>query len=304
MLDSSPLRAPPIEYEIVGNPAGPLVVVLGGISADRHVCAHSGDDRAGWWDSFVGPGRPVDTTHCQVLSFDYLSGDSVVTTDDQARCLADVLYQLGLEAIDLLIGASYGGMVGLAFASLFPDRLGRALVIGAAHESHPMATALRAIQRRIVRLGLETGDEAEAMAIARALAITTYRTASEFRGRFSNLPDESSGELRFPVEDYLDYQGRKFADRFSSERFLCLSESLDLHRVDPATITTPVTLVAIEEDAVVPAWQVRELYCLLGAGHGLIEIHSQYGHDAFLKETQAISSILNRTLEKVSRQHA
>ena len=281
-------------FELIGEADRGTVAVLGGISAGRHLTANLLDESEGWWQAQCGYDRALDTAEYALLGVDFLGaylrrGDQVprIDTHDQARALAAVLDQLGIERLEATVGSSYGGMVALAFAALYPDRVQRVIVIGAAHEPHPMATAVRSIQRDIVRLAHAHGRPADGLDLARRLAMTTYRTAEEFAERFSN----GQG-----VEDYLAHCGRSYVERFTAERFLCLSESIDLHCIDPAAVTVPTTLVAIEGDAIAPPWQVQQLAELLGERATLIQIRSRYGHDAFLKETAAISQILNQTL--------
>lgn len=298
-----------VGFECIGPPGAPTVVALGGISADAHVCAHDHDPRPGWWDGFVGGGRSIDTERYRVLGMDWLGGPGVTTAaswpaepppavspGDQAGLLAALLDALGVGRLHGIVGASYGGMVALAFAARFPGRVRRAVVISAAHETHPMATALRSIQREIVRFGLRAGRGREALALARALAMTTYRTAAEFHSRFGNAPEWESGTARFPVEEYLRHQGRRFADRFTADQFLRLSESLDLHRVDPDEIVVPVTLVSVQQDTLVPPWQMEQLCARLGGPAELVRIRSRYGHDAFLRERASLGPVLRAAL--------
>jgi homoserine O-acetyltransferase len=289
-----------IAHRIVGAEGAPLVIALGGISAGRNVTA-SPDGAPGWWDDFVGPGRPVDTTRHRVLGVDWLDRPSPIGTADQADAIAALLRHLDVPRVHALVGSSYGGMVGLQLAMHHSPLLARLVCISAAHESHPMATALRAIQREAVRLGLATGTPDQGLALARKLAMTTYRTIGEFAERFSNLPSEGNEGTRFPVQDYLDEQGRRFLTRFSPERFLSLSLSLDLHQADPALVPTPTTLVAVAEDTLVPLWQMEELRRRLGGPATLDVVHSKYGHDAFLKETGPIGSVIRRALASGSR---
>jgi homoserine O-acetyltransferase len=282
-----------VGYELVGDPRLPLLVVLGGISAHRHVTAHAADDTPGWWQEFVGPGRALDTERFAVLGVDWLGGrgastlppgDLALDTRDQARLVTAVLDRVRVARAHAVVGASYGGMVALALAAIAPERLGRAVVIGAAHESAPMSTALRSIQRQIVQLGLETGRVAQGLTIARALGMTTDRSAVEFDERFAAPPVVENGRARFVIESYLEYQGRKFSESFPPEGFLALSQSLDLHRVDPADVRAPVTLIGVEEDTLVPPGQLRALAAALGARADLVMLRSRYGHDAFLKD--------------------
>ena len=183
-----------IVYRLVGEPGAPVIAVLGGISADRVVAAQGGDAQRGWWEWMVGLGRPLDLRVHQVLTIDYLfgcgdsSGEAVeatlagdgpvsvplVTPTDQAHTLAAVTAAVGAEPLCGLIGASYGGAIALSFAVAHPERVQNTLVIGAADRSHPMATAVRVVERRIVQRAAAAGNAAAGVALARALAMTTY----------------------------------------------------------------------------------------------------------------------------------
>ena len=82
------------------------------------------------------------------------------------------------------------------------------------------------------------------------------------------------GRTNFEVEDYLFARGDDYARRHSPESFLCLSESIDLHRVDPRQIRVPVTLVAVVEDQLVPVEDMRELAAELAGRSRLDRDHS------------------------------
>ncbi|MEX2527952.1 MAG: homoserine O-succinyltransferase [Gemmatimonadota bacterium] len=306
-----PLR---VGYERIGRLEAPAVVVLGGISAEAHICAHQGDPREGWWQRLAGVGLPLDAGALQLIGMDWVGGPGrssqpaasvdpdgipAVTTADQARALAGLLDHLGLERVAAIVGASYGAMVGLAFGAIFPHRASRIVAISGAHQSHPMATALRALQRRIALLGARSGDPRRGLVLARALAMTTYRSAEEFNERFGMAPRRDAELYRFEVEDYLEHQGEAFAERFELAHFLCLCQSLDLHRVDPQAIGTPTTLIAITEDTLVPLWQMRGLHRALADRSELMEIDSPYGHDAFLVEEESVGGALRRILAEI-----
>ena len=288
-------------YEIVGPADAPVVVALGGISASRHVTSTDDNAAPGWWEEIVGPGRAIDTTRVRVLGIDYVDGGRgsdgrpkrAITTHDQADVVAAVLDALGVERVHAFVGASYGGMVALAFAERRPQRVERLIVISAPHEPHPMSTALRALQRRIVGLGIDTGETKEALALARGLAMTTYRSAREFAERFDAQPIErTANDAIFPVEGYLLHHGERFAATWSPERFLALSLSIDLHRVDPAAITTPALLVAAEGDTIVPDEQMTALAQLIAGPVRLADLPTLNGHDAFLTEPDALGRLI------------
>jgi homoserine O-acetyltransferase len=302
------LEAVRVAYRLTGATGTPVVAALGGISAGRFVAATAGGER-GWWPGLVGPGRALDSERFRVLGLDFLggSGDTTgpvggeefpsVSSYDQARILVAVLNHLGLAALHAIVGASYGGMVGLAFAERYPERVARLLVMSAADATHPMATAWRSVQRSIVRLAERQGAGREGLKIARALAMATYRSPEEFSARFRAPQRATDGGFRFPVEDYLFARGEDYAARYVPQAFLCLSESIDLHAVDAARVTTPTTLVAVREDQLVPLADMRALNARLAGPHQLVELSSIYGHDAFLKEAERLKPIFRATLE-------
>lgn len=291
-------------HELVGAEGAPVILALGGISATRHVVSGSSNSEPGWWECLAGPGRTLDIRARRVLGVDFLDGGrgrdgrpaAVVTTHDQAAGIVALLDDLGIERLDAVIGASYGGMVALALAERWPGRVGRLVAISAPHASHPMSTALRAVQRRIVELGLETGRGAESMALARAIAMTTYRTAGEFAERFDVDPIPTGDSVEFDVERYLLRAGEKFAERMRPDRFLALSLSLDLHRVVPERIQVPTTVIGAQGDTLVPAAQLRELAQRLPRLRAHHTIRTRFGHDAFLTEPARLGKLLTSVL--------
>lgn len=292
-------------FEVVGSPGRPTVVVLGGISASAHLAAHPADPRPGWWEPVAGPGKALDPARFRLVGVDHtVPPRGPITTHDQARVVAEVLDRLGVRQAHAIVGASYGGMIALAFGELFPARVRQVVALCAAHESHPASTALRIIQRRILQLGRDGGRDREALALARCLGLISYRSAEEFAGRFAGPAEWLGDGHRFPVEAYLDHQAERFADRFSVRRYLALSESLDLHKVDPAKIRVPITLVANRSDRVVPLAQVRDLARRLAGPVRFHLLNAPTGHDAFLTEVEAVSRILVRTLQPESRHAA
>lgn len=295
---NTPVRVA-VHYRLIGAPGTPVVVVQGGISADRRSCAGAGE-AAGWWESFVGPGKALDTSRCRVLSIDWLvptelGGARAIATQDQAAAIAQLIRELKIGPVRY-VGSSYGGMVGLALAAAHPELLERLVVISASHRTHPFATAQWLIQRRIVRLGQSCGMTAEALALSRQLAITTFRTDDEFADRFAGSPHDSGDAFSFPVEAYLNAVGEKFVARFDAERFLALSESIDLHEVDPVEITVPCTLISYRSDRLIRTSEMRQLAAGLAGSVEFHELDSHYGHDAFLKEHDQLRPVLATAL--------
>ncbi len=299
-----------LTYHLYGTAPLPVVIVQGGISATRHLVTSPCSDTPGWWDDIVGMHRAIDLNTYRVLSMDYLTdfqcrdeGYVAISTEDQADALTAVLDVVGIERVHAFVGASYGAMVGLAFAALHPRRLTRLIAISGADRPHPMATAFRSIQRDIIRKGLDSDAPREHLALARALGLVTYSSHQDFEARFSESPRYLDGQWSFQVAKYLRDKARRFASRVTPQAYLRLSESLDLHQVDPARIRVPVTLVAVHPDQVVPMEQMRALARMLGTYGRLIEFESCYGHDAFLKEPRRLSPLLCTALTDENCKH-
>lgn len=288
-----------LRYERLGRCAAPAVLVAGGISAHRHVAASAAFAQAGWWDAQVGAGRAIDPAEYAVVSFDWLGADgaldAVIDPSDQADAAAALLDALGIDRLHAFVGSSYGAMVGLQFAARHGARLGHLVAISGAHRTHPYASAWRALQRRAVALGALQCDEPHGVALARQLAILSYRTPEEFAARFDSV-EVAHGRVRVGAEDYLDHCGAKYAASTPPAAFVRLSESIDLHRVEPERIDVPVSVVAIAEDRLVPVGDAYALAERLRGETRLRVLHSRFGHDAFLKEVDAIDGVLREAL--------
>ena len=289
-----------VRWQRLGNQEAPTVVVQGGISADRNAGATT-TAGPGWWQAQIGADRALDPNHLQVLSIDWLGSDGTldapIDTTDQADAIAATLDRLRIAWIAAFVGCSYGALVGLQFAARYPARLQKLIAISGAHRPHPYASALRALQRKVVALGqLQCADEL-GLSIARQLAMLTYRTPEEFEQRFVADTVIDGAHVRCAAEDYLEVCGARYAQRWSPTAFLRLSESIDLHRVDPARITVPTTLVAVEGDRLVPPADVHASAERIAAPTRVHVLHSLYGHDAFLKEIEPIDAILRAALE-------
>jgi homoserine O-acetyltransferase len=314
-----------LAWQCAGPADAPLVIALGGISAHRRLCSADGK---GWWEAQCGAGRTLDTQRYRVLGIDWLGGcdDSTgprsyettssrdarqslplpreagegtgwgqefpaISTADQARALLVLLNRLGIRRVHLLVGASYGGNVAQQLAALLGDRLRRLVLLSAAHRPAQFGLALRHIQRSILDLG---NENPQALALARELAVLCYRSTEGVEQRFRD------GTNRGGVTGWLKHHGGKFSARFDTSAYRCLGRSLDGHYIDPATIRVPTTVFAVREDLTVPLSLLQDYAACAGGPCELVEISSPHGHDAFLKEAAAVSSVLTAALEATS----
>jgi homoserine O-acetyltransferase len=264
------------------------------------VVANALDGFDGWWQDCVGGQHALDPYRFRLLSFDWIGADgdldAPIDTADQADAIALALDALGVARLHAFVGASYGGMVSMQFAARHPLRVARLAVLSAAERPHPFASAFRTLQRQVVALGQLQCAEALGLSLARQLAMLSYRSPQEFADRFAAPVQVENGRARCAAEDYLQSCGQRYAARWSATAYLRLSESIDLHAVDPRLIHAPTHLLAVHGDWLAPVEQIEALATQLAGPTQCTAIHSRYGHDAFLKEPQTVDNVLHQTL--------
>jgi homoserine O-acetyltransferase len=240
----------------------------------------------------------------------------LVSIGDIVRSQALLLDSLRIQRLKLAIGGSIGGMQALQWAMDYPDRVERAIAVGAAPLS-AMGLALNHLQRQAIELdpawqgGAYTDQKpTRGLAMARAMATCSYKSAELFDERFgrrenrtgpSPLTDLSG---RFDVAGYLDYQGSRFLDRFDANSYLSITRTMD--NFDPARsygsekaayarIRAKIGLVGISSDWLFPAKDVHAMANAMqraGADCEYCEQTSAHGHDAFLAEWPALEELL------------
>ena len=299
------IRQVTLRYELLGEAGLPVVIVAGGISAHRHVVASTAFPENGWANALAQPARALDPARRRLLAIDYVGADGKLDvpleTADQADAIVHLLDALGIAKLHAFVGYSYGALVGLQLAARHPDRLRKLVAVSGTHRAHPYASAWRALQRRAVALGQLQCADAQGLSLARQFAMLSYRTPEEFDERFDAAPEIINGRVRCAAEDYLDAAGAQYVARTPVNAYLRLSESIDLHRLDPARVGVPTTVVAVEGDRLVPLADSVALVEGLGTLGQLRVLRSPYGHDAFLKETDRIDNILAAALRDADR---
>jgi len=295
----------------------PVVVIVGGITASPFPL---GDDQAppseardAWWPAIFAPDL-IDPARYTVLCpcwpgngstwKDFEDGGAAVPAISVlglADLMAAWLDGIGCTRPVTFVGASLGGMVGIAFAVRYPERCGRLIAISAGLRPDGWGTATRHLQRELVRDGLRSGDVATGMRRARQLGMLTYRGRRELDVRFGRL---APGLEQPPVAAYLEHHGRRFAEKFPVKTFLLLSEAIDRgsiavdrHALREAfeRVSAETVVVGVPGDMLFPwALQVelhRELQAA-GAQSSLWTFESEYGHDAFLADQDRLADLL------------
>ena len=279
-----------------GRADAPVVVLLGGISANRWALDGGPDAHPGWWRKLFNENTALSTqTNC-FLTFEYfafperIANPPTISTKDQATILKLIQEQLKLPPFHAVIGGSYGGMVGMAFAAAFPDALDHLVCIAAADKNSVKSQALRHLQRSIMKLAEQTNNEAQLISMARSLAMIGYRGEAEWEHRFQS---DQSGQALHEITSYLHHHGSRFAKNFSASRYQQLSLSIDLHHVDVSTIAAETLLIGIDSDQLVPVEFIKQMCCQIGSICQYQIINSLYGHDGFLLEAEQLNDIFN-----------
>jgi homoserine dehydrogenase len=294
----------------------PVVVVVGGITASPFPLGDGTGEAEGgmepWWPALFASDL-VDPTRATVLcpcwpgngstwrGFDDAGPPPAISVLGLADLVAAWLDGCGCTAPVTFVGASLGGMVGVAFAVRHPERCGTLVTISAGLRPDGWGTATRHLQRELVRDGIRNGDVATGMSRARQLGMLTYRGRVELDERFGQF---TPGLDRPPVAEYLEHHGRRFAERFPVKTFLFLSEAIDRGSIGSdagslraalGRVTADTIVVGVPGDMLFPwALQVelhRELQAA-GAQSSLWTLDSVYGHDAFLADQDRLAELL------------
>jgi homoserine O-acetyltransferase len=325
------LRSPTLHYAMYGEPNATgdnVIFVTHALSGSARV--------ADWWPRlFADDGLLQSAGRCvigvNVLgscygstgpgSIDPLTGlrygpdFPLVTIGDIVRLQARLLEKLKIRRLRLVMGASIGGMQALELAIQFPELVQRVVSIGAAPLG-AMGLGLNHLQRQMIQLdpawqgGQYPPDEQprDGLALARALAVCSYKSSELFEHRFARRPDRSGEEPlaggRFDVAGYLDYQGERFVERFDANSYLALTRAMDLF--DPvrgypsaeaafSRIQAEMMLVGISSDWLFPAAEVAGLAANMvkaGVRCEYRELVSSHGHDAFLAEPDDLARLV------------
>ncbi|MBY0227981.1 MAG: homoserine O-acetyltransferase, partial [Gemmataceae bacterium] len=240
----------------------------------------------------------------------------VVSINDMVRAQASLMDHLGIGRMHAVVGGSIGGLQALAWASLFPDRAARCVVIGAAPLG-AMGLALAHLQRQAIisdpawRGGDYPHDDPPraGLSLARQIAMCSYKSAALFAQRFGRQPNRTGEEPwrhhahRFDVGGYLDHQGKAFLGRFDAGSYLAINramECFDITDEQLARVTARTTLVGIGHDWLFPPEDVRLLADRMrrvGVEAVYEELETHHGHDGFLADTHLMGPVVQRALE-------
>jgi len=238
------------------------VLILHAFSGDAHAAGyHEGDEKPGWWDIMIGPGKAFDTERYFVICSNVIGGCKgstgpssvnpetgrpyglsfpVVTIRDMVEAQRYLIDHLGIERLLCVTGGSMGGMQALQWAISYPDRVALAVPIATTAHSSAQQVAFNEVGRQAIRSDPDwmQGDyygktvPHRGLALARMVAHITFLSDASMRQKFGRRLQDK-GEYGFDlvtdfeVESYLRYKGDSFVRRFDPNSYLYLTKAMD-----------------------------------------------------------------------------
>lgn len=260
------------EFELVYETYGALqpdgnnaILICHALSGNHHAAGfHSETDtKPGWWDTVIGPGKPIDTNRFFVVCPNNIGGCNgstgpasiskttgkpwgslfpQVTVGDWVESQKRLAQHLGINQWAAVVGGSLGGMQALQWSVTYPDWVTHCVVIAAAPGLTAQNIAFNEIARQAIfsdpdwcggdYIDANTAPE-KGMALARMVGHLTYMSADNMSDRFGRElrqgsfdPDDDEQPI-FQVESYLRYQGSQFATRFDANTYVLMTRALD-----------------------------------------------------------------------------
>jgi len=228
--------------------------------------APTSHQKPGWWETCIGPGKPIDTNRFHVVALNNLGGCKgstgpntvnpetgkpwgpdfpIVTVRDWVRSQAMLADALGIRQWAAVIGGSLGGFQVMQWAIDYPERIRHAIVIAAAPKLSAQNIAFNEIARQAIlsdpdfhggRFYEHGVVPSRGLKLARMLGHITYLSDAAMRDKFGSVLRSGAMsfnyDVEFEVESYLRYQGQSFVDRFDANTYLLMTKALDYF--DPA----------------------------------------------------------------------
>jgi homoserine O-acetyltransferase len=292
-------------YRTYGSAELPAVLVFHALTGNS--------DAANWWSGIIGEGKIIDPKKHFIISANFLGscyGSTgpeslhpqtgkpyhadfpVITIRDIARQHLAILESLHIHKVALGIGGSMGGMVLLELAILAPGLFEKIIPISvsASHSAWRIAFS-SVIRKTIETFGHELGDEGykRGMHLARQIAMTSYRSSTEFDGRFGrDIKDE-----KFEIENYLEHQGEKIVARFSPYSYITLTRAMELYDISGsiAEITSEAFFIGATSDILYSEEEIKDTARNI-PGAQYKSLNSPFGHDSFLVVQEKLGKLI------------
>ncbi len=243
------------------------ILVCHALTGDQYVAErHPVTGRAGWWETIVGPGKPLDTDRYFILCVNVLGGCMgstgpreemtdpegrpmgrpwgtdfpSVTIRDMVRAQKRLVEHLGIARLLAVVGGSMGGMQVLEWAATYPDAVYAAAPIATATHHSAQNIAFHEVGRAAIhsdpdwhggRYWEDGRIPAKGLSVARMVAHITYLSEQALTRKFGRRLRGASAltflEDVFEVESYLRHQGSTFVQRFDANSYLTITRAMD-----------------------------------------------------------------------------
>jgi homoserine O-acetyltransferase/O-succinyltransferase len=243
------------------------VLVCHALTGDQYAAEiHPVTGKEGWWESVVGPGKPIDTDRYFVICANVLGGcmgstgprsrrddgDGLwgtdfppVTIHDMVRAQKRLIDHLGIERLFAVLGGSMGGMQVLQWVASYPDAVFAALPIASAAYHSAQNIAFHEVGRQAIfadpdwqggRYWQTDRIPARGLAVARMCAHITYLSEQALTRKFGRRLQDAPKDPReaislfggmFEVQSYLRHQGSTFVQRFDANSYLTITRAMD-----------------------------------------------------------------------------
>jgi homoserine O-acetyltransferase len=235
-----------------------------------------------------------------------------------------VVDHLGIDKLLCVAGGSMGGMQVLSWLMQYPDRVLSAIPIATAVKHSPQQIAFNEVGRQAIMADPNwkagqyygTAPPAKGLAVARILGHIIYMSDISMAEKFGRQKKENGEAFKFTaadfeVEGYLHYHGDNFVKRFDANSYLYITKAMDNFDASGGRpfgealrrTKAKVLVIAFKSDWFYPAYQSKEIVTackLSGLEASYCEVHSTYGHDAFLLETEQETHLIRHFLNRVS----
>ena len=231
-----------------------------------------------------------------------------ITIRDMVHLQARFLEAMGVRSLNMVIGGSLGGMQVLEWAVLYPDRVRAIAPIAISGRHSAWCIAWSEAQRQAIYADpnwngghYSSGKlPTQGLAIARMIAMSTYRSWENFAQRFGRQLQNNQANSQFAISSYLQYQGEKLVERFDANTYIVLSQAMDSHDLSRRgldyesvlrNIPHPTLVVGITTDVLYPPVEQQELAQLI-PNTKLAWLDSPHGHDAFLIDMDKLNNFV------------
>lgn len=280
--------------------SAPVILVNHALTGNSNVSGEKG-----WWRDLIGKEKIIDTDRFTVLCFNIpgngYDGNIIENyqdfiTSDVARIFLEGLNYLKIEKLHTIIGGSLGGGIGWEMLAVNPELTENFIPVACDYQTSDWLYSQCLVQKFLLE------QKEEPLHKARAHAMLCYRTPESLNSRFKNefLIDK---EIR-KSEDWLNFHGKKLAERFSLQAYKLMNQLLMSIRADRDQlhlISADIHLVAVDSDLFFPAREIKETYQFLISKRPNVfyhEINSIHGHDAFLMEYEQLTNILKKVFNE------